>query len=152
VTHQVTEESRKTVENAAGIGMPHEMIAVLIGVKSVKTLKKRYRSQLEMGKAKACFTIAGVAYTEAKKGVPSMVKWWTATQMGWRETVSHELAGPGGKPVAIAVAAEPELLGAYYERIRKIAADRSDPRPDKDLVRARPGGDEPVSSEDAGDS
>jgi hypothetical protein len=149
VTHQVTEESRKTVENAAGIGMPHEMIAVLIGVKSVKTLKKRYRVQLEMGKAKACFNIAGVAYKEAAKGVPSMVKWWTATQMGWRETVSHELAGPGGKPVGIAVAAEPELLGAYYERLKRIAADRADPRPDKDLGGDGPGGNGPASREDA---
>jgi len=152
VTHKVTDESRKTVENASGIGMPHEMIAVLIGVKSVKTLRKRYRAQLDMGKAKACFTVAGVAYQEAKKGVPSMVKWWTATQMGWRETVSHELAGPGGKPVGIAVAAEPELLGAYYDRLRKIAADRADPRPDKDLGGDGRGGQEPVSSEGAGES
>jgi hypothetical protein len=127
------------------------MIAVLVGVKSVKTLKKRYRVQLATGKAKACFQIAGVAYTEAKKGVPSMVKWWTATQMGWRETMSHEIAGPDGKPVGIAVAAEPELLGAYFDRLRKIAADRADSRTDKDLGRHGPGGDEPGGGEGAGE-
>lgn len=146
MTHRVTEESRKTVENASGIGVPHEMIAVLIGVKSVKTLKKKYRKQLEDGKAKACFNIAGVAYREASKGIPAMVKWWTATQMGWKESVSHELAGPDGGPIGIKVAAAPELIGAYYERLRKIAADRADPRPDKDVGRDRPGGDEPGGS------
>ena len=148
MTHQVTPETRKFVENAAGMGLPHEQIAILIGVKSDKTLRKKYRKELNEGKAKANLQMATTCFQGGIKGNPALIIWWTKTQMGWKETHGLELSGPNGKPVGIDVVSEPELLGAYYDRLRKIAADRANPGPDKNLGAAGPGGAGPESGED----
>jgi hypothetical protein len=152
MTHQVTEETRKFVENAAGMGLPHEMIATLIGVKSDKTLRKKYRKQLDMGKAKANLQMATCCFQGGLKGNPALIIWWTKTQMGWKETSGVELSGPNGKPVGIAVAGEPELLGAYYDRLRRIAADRADPGADKNVGGDGQRGDGPEGGPDPGPS
>jgi hypothetical protein len=30
-----------------------------------------------------------------------MIKYWCATQVGWRETQHHEVTGAGGGPIAV---------------------------------------------------
>ena len=55
--HEPSAETRKLVESSSGLGLPHESIAVLVGIDD-KTLRKYYRHELDMGKAKANGQIA----------------------------------------------------------------------------------------------
>ena len=48
--HEPTAESRKLVESTSGLGLPHEQIAILVGIDD-KTLRKYYRAELDAGKA-----------------------------------------------------------------------------------------------------
>ena len=50
--HKPTDENRKLVESTSGLGLPHEQIAILVGIDD-KTLRKHYRHELDVGKAKA---------------------------------------------------------------------------------------------------
>ena len=55
--HVPTDEFRKLVESTSGLGLPHEQIAILVGIDD-KTLRKYYRAELDTGKAKANSQIA----------------------------------------------------------------------------------------------
>ena len=55
--HNPTEINRLDVENYASIGMPHEHICALIGLKEVGTLKRHYSDELARGKAKGIHTL-----------------------------------------------------------------------------------------------
>ena len=55
--HKPTEERRKQVEQASGLGLPHDQIAALIGI-SDETLRKYYKTELAVGKAKASAQVA----------------------------------------------------------------------------------------------
>jgi len=55
--HKPTDESRRMVESTSGLGLPHEQIAILVGIDD-KTLRKYYRTELDLGKAKANGQIA----------------------------------------------------------------------------------------------
>ena len=122
--HKPTPATRKLVKKVAGHGIPHETIAILVGVKDDKTLRKWYRKELDEGRAVAHSKIGGKAFQRAMKGSDTMLIWYTKTQMRWKEERSLELSGPGGAPIALESNAEPELLGAYIERQARIAAER----------------------------
>ena len=96
--HQPTPESRKLVESSSGLGLPHESIAVLVGIDD-KTLRKYYRAELDMGKAKANGQIAKTLFSKAVAGDTTSLIWWTKSQMRWSETVRQELTGADGEPL-----------------------------------------------------
>ena len=49
--HKPTDDMRKQVEQASGLGLPHDQIAALIGI-SDETLRKYYRAELgKIGRA-----------------------------------------------------------------------------------------------------
>jgi hypothetical protein len=98
--HKPTAETRKLVESSSGLGLPHESIGVLIGVDD-KTLRKHYRHELDMGKAKANGQIAKTLYSKATAGDTTALIWWTKTQMKWAETQKHELTGAEGGDLVI---------------------------------------------------
>ena len=93
--HEPTENSRKQVETSAGLGLPHEQIAALVGIDD-KTLRKHYRTELDVGKAKASASIARSLYNKALGGDTTAMIWWTKAQMRWSETVKQELTGADG--------------------------------------------------------
>jgi predicted transcriptional regulator len=103
--HKPTNESRKTVESTSGLGLPHEQIAILVGIDD-KTLRKYYRAELDMGKAKANGQIAKTLYSKAVGGDTTSLIWWTKTQMKWAETQKHELTGAEGGDLVIKWASE----------------------------------------------
>jgi len=103
--HKPTNESRKTVESTSGLGLPHEQIALLIGIDD-KTLRKYYREELDLGKAKANGQIAKTLYSKAVGGDTTSLIWWTKTQMKWAETQKHELTGAEGGDLVIKWASE----------------------------------------------
>ncbi len=103
--HEPTPETRKLVESSSGLGLPHESIGVLVGIDD-KTLRKYYRAELDMGKAKANGQIAKTLYSKAVGGDTTSLIWWTKTQMKWAETQKHELTGAEGGDLVIKWASE----------------------------------------------
>ena len=103
--HKPTNDSRKTVESTSGLGLPHEQIALLVGIDD-KTLRKYYREELDLGKAKANGQIAKTLYSKAVGGDTTSLIWWTKTQMKWAETQKHELTGAEGGDLVIKWASE----------------------------------------------
>jgi hypothetical protein len=73
----------------------------LVGIDD-KTLRKYYRHELDMGKAKANGQIAKTLYSKAVGGDTTSLIWWTKTQMKWAETQKHELTGADGTPLEFA--------------------------------------------------
>ena len=98
ITHEPTEEKRKLVETSSGFGLPHEQIATLVGIDD-KTLRKHYRAELDMGKAKANGQIAKTLFSKAVGGDTTSLIWWTKTQMKWAETIKQEVTGANGSPL-----------------------------------------------------
>jgi len=102
--HKPTDESRRMVESTSGLGLPHEQIAILVGIDD-KTLRKYYRHELDMGKAKANGQIAKTLFSKATGGDTTALIWWTKTQMRWAETVKQEITGAEGQDLVIKWAA-----------------------------------------------
>jgi len=98
--HKPTDESRRMVESTSGLGLPHEQIAILVGIDD-KTLRKYYRHELDMGKAKANGQIAKTLFSKATGGDTTALIWWTKTQMRWAETVKQEITGADGQDLVI---------------------------------------------------
>ena len=96
--HKPTDETRRMVESTSGLGLPHEQIAILVGIDD-KTLRKYYRTELDLGKAKANGQIAKTLFGKATGGDTTALIWWTKTQMRWAETQKHELTGADGVPL-----------------------------------------------------
>ena len=96
--HEPTPETRRLVESSSGLGLPHESIAVLVGIDD-KTLRKYYREELDIGKAKANGQIAKTLYQKALAGDTTSLIWWTKSQMRWSETVKNEVTGADGEPL-----------------------------------------------------
>jgi len=96
--HIPTDESKRLVESSSGLGLPHESIAVLVGIDD-KTLRKYYRHELDMGKAKANGQIAKTLFQKATAGDTTSLIWWTKSQMRWSETVKAEVTGADGEPL-----------------------------------------------------
>ena len=99
--HLTTDESKRMVESTSGLGLPHEQIAILVGIDD-KTLRKHYRTELDMGKAKANGQIAKTLFSKATGGDTTALIWWTKTQLKWAETQKHELTGADGAPLEFA--------------------------------------------------
>ena len=95
-SHIVTDESRRMVESTSGLGLPHEQIAILVGIDD-KTLRKYYRTELDTGKAKANGQIAKTLFSKAVGGDTTSLIWWTKTQMRWSETIKQEVTGADGE-------------------------------------------------------
>ena len=95
IEHKPTDEQRKLVETSAGLGLPHEQIGALIGIDD-KTLRKHYRQELDVGKAKASAQIAKTLFNKAQSGDTTALIWWTKAQMRWAETQKQEITGADG--------------------------------------------------------
>lgn len=97
-----TPEERKQVEAMAGYGVPHDNIAALIreGIDS-DTLKKHFKQELSQGKAKANARVGMTLFQKATAGDTTAAIWWSKTQMGWKETQTHEIGGIDGAAIKI---------------------------------------------------
>ena len=96
--HEPTDKTRGQVQQASGLGLPHDQIAALIGISDV-TLRKWYPTELALGKATACANMAKTLYNKALTGDTTAMIWWTKAQMGWGERNTTVLSNPDGSPV-----------------------------------------------------
>jgi len=103
--HQPDPALRRQVEAMAGYGIPELGIAKVIGV-DPKTLRKHYRSELDLGHLKANSAVAQSLFKKATGDGPQSVTaaiFWAKTRMGWKETVVNEHGGVADNPVTFAV-------------------------------------------------
>src|SRR3954470_1977132 len=78
----VTEELQQKVRRIAARGVPQEDIAKIIGC-APKTLRRRFRQELNSGAAEANVAVAGSLFSAAKAGSVPAQMFWTKT-MGKR--------------------------------------------------------------------
>lgn len=98
-----TPEERRQVEAMAGYGVPHDQIAVLIGEDGIDsdTLKKHFKNELLQGKAKANAKVGQTLFQKATSGDTTAAIWWSKTQMGWKDTQTHEIGGIDGSAIQV---------------------------------------------------
>ena len=85
VAYRPTEENRRTVKLMAGLGVPHDGIAVLLEI-DPKTLRKHFDVELERGSVEATAKVAQSLFQLATTGknVAATIFWMKA-RAGWRE-------------------------------------------------------------------
>jgi len=95
-----TDADRKQVEALSGYGVPIEQIAALVcGGIDADTLTKHFRTELNLGKAKANSKVGQTLFQKAVGGDTTAAIWWSKTQMRWKETVVNEHGGIDGQPM-----------------------------------------------------
>jgi DNA-binding Lrp family transcriptional regulator len=85
---------REKVRHLAGFGLPQDDIAKLVGC-APKTLRKRFRDELDRGVVEANATVIGYLLAAAKAGNVAAIIFWLKTRAHWRERSAAENATPG---------------------------------------------------------
>ena len=89
----VTDATREKVRYLAGVGVPQDDIAKIVGC-APKTLRKRFRDELDRGVAEANAQISGYLFAAAKAGNIAAIIFWLKTRANWREGGANPI--PGG--------------------------------------------------------
>ena len=74
----------RKVRYLGGLGVRQDDIAKIIGC-APKTLRKRFRDELDRGAAEANAAMAGYLFAAAKGGNVQAQKFWLRTRAHWRE-------------------------------------------------------------------
>jgi hypothetical protein len=90
----VNDEKRDKVRYLAGLGIPQDDIAKIIGG-AAKTLRKHFRDELDRGAAEAKATIAGYLFAAAKSGNVTAQIFYLKTQGHWRQGPAPNTPIPG---------------------------------------------------------
>src|SRR6202011_1626146 len=89
----VNDALREKVRYLAGLGVPQDDVAKIIGC-APKTLRKRFRDELDRGVAEANATISGSLFGAAKGGNVTAQIFWLKTRANWRERMAADNAVP----------------------------------------------------------
>ena len=104
-SHKPEPITRRQVEAMAGYGVPEADIAGMIGI-DAKTLRKHYRSELDLGHVKANIKVAENLYCKAtgegRESVTAAIFWMKA-RAGWREIQRQEISGPSGDDLKLTI-------------------------------------------------
>jgi len=128
----VTDAMREQVLHLAGVGLPQNDIATVIGC-SPKTLRKSLRAELDRGVAEANATVAGYLFASTKRGNVTAQIFWLKTRANWREQqkapddpVAATEAGSQSEVVLILPdnSRDPELTQAFSDAQRKYFAGK----------------------------
>ena len=81
---QFDEQQRKFVKSLAGMAVRQDHICNLVGVRSQKTLRKHFRTELDYGFAQTCAAVARTAYEMATSGrYPQMSMFGINAKRSW---------------------------------------------------------------------
>lgn len=113
--HEPTEQNRQIVEQLTAFGISQDDIAKMVGC-TVKTLRARYRQELDQGTTKANAKVAAALFraaTNPEGGSPSITAaiFWLKTRARWKETQGLEVTGPDGGPVQSVSMSQDEFRG-----------------------------------------
>jgi hypothetical protein len=90
-TIRPTEEQHKLVRTLAACGVPQEHIRRHLGIRSLKTLRKHYREELDGGAADANFSVARTLFKMATSGMNlRATTFWLATRAGWKTHSAYQ--------------------------------------------------------------
>ena len=111
----VNDAVRERVRYLAGVGVPQDGIAKIIGC-AAKTLRKRFRDDLDRGVAEATATVSGFLFAAAKGcSIPAII-FWLKTRAHWREKTTPDTPvsgdGEANAPVVLILpdnSRDPEL-------------------------------------------
>ena len=87
----VNDAMRERVRYLAGVGVRQDDIAKIIGC-APKTLRKRFRDELDRGVAEANATVCGYLFAAAKAGNIPAIIFWLKTRAQW------SVMGPACQP------------------------------------------------------
>jgi hypothetical protein len=91
--HKPDPSQRRQVEAMAAYGIPEEDIAQVINI-DPKTLRKHYRSELNLGATKANVQVAGFLFAAARNGNVTAQIFWLKTRARWKEVPNeHQHSG-----------------------------------------------------------
>lgn len=90
----VNDAMRERVRYLAGVGVPQDDIAKILGC-APKTLRKRFRADLDRGVAEANATMCGFLFAAAKAGNIPAIIFWLKTRAHWREKTAPDNPIPG---------------------------------------------------------
>ena len=100
----VDDAMRERVRYLAGVGVRQDDIARIIGC-APKTLRKRFRDELDRGAAEANASVAGYLFNSAKAGNVAAQIFWLKTRAHWREgspnPISDTKAAPSSSVVLV---------------------------------------------------
>jgi len=99
-----SEDQRRMVKTMTAMGAKQEDIALRIGVRSPKTLRKHFRNELDQGASEANLTVAQAMYKKAKEGDVKAAMFWLKCRAGWRDRPDFD--GPVAAPPPFIVARE----------------------------------------------
>lgn len=91
-TWEPTAAERRMIEHYVAIGYTQEQIGALIG-KSVDSLQRHCREELDTGALKVNAKVAGKLYQKAMEGDTASIIFWTKTRLGWTEKSAIEHTG-----------------------------------------------------------
>ena len=89
----VTSAQRDKVRHLAGLCVPQDDIARIVGC-APKTLRKRFRDDLDRGTAEANAIVSGSLFAAAKDGSVAAQIFWLKTRAGWRESGAQNDPAP----------------------------------------------------------
>jgi hypothetical protein len=92
----VNDGVREKVRYLAGVGLPQDDIAKIVGC-APKTLRKRCRNDLDRGIAEANATMCGYLFAAAKAGNVVAQIFWLKTKAHWREKTAPEAPVSGDR-------------------------------------------------------
>jgi hypothetical protein len=82
---EVTDDMRRKVKALAGTGLPKQQICALIGLRSVNTLRKHFREELDRAAPEALAKVRQTAFRLATSGRnPRMTLRWLERRAKWR--------------------------------------------------------------------
>src|SRR5271170_6715783 len=119
---------REKVRYLAGVGVSQDDIARIIGC-APKTLRKRFRDELDRGVAEANATMCGYLYAAAKAGNISAIIFWVKTRT-WREggmPQAPDIAAASTSPVVLLLPdnnRDPELTEALRKAQEKYFSQK----------------------------
>jgi hypothetical protein len=88
---QPTDEQRRLVKSLSAFGVPQEQIARRLGIRSVKTLRKHYREELDAGALDANASVAKTLFIMATSGRhPAASMFWLTNRAGWNARSVYE--------------------------------------------------------------
>ena len=116
--HAPTDATRQTVQLHTMVGTTQADIARVLDIDE-KTLRKYYRDELDLAKAKANATIGGALFNQAKSGDTSAMIFWMKTQAGWRERkdLNHTSEDGSMSPKAAITAVDAIEAAKQYQKI-----------------------------------
>jgi hypothetical protein len=117
-----TDEQRRLVKNLAAMGNLQQDIAMMIGIRSPKTLRKYFRLELDRGATEANSNVAQTMYMMATDGKHvGAAAFWLKCRAGWRERSAFEPrpSKPEAQPLPLIVEV-PVSPGGEFDSTNKV--------------------------------